>query len=96
MPKNLVEAVLKVLDRAVAAPHLVRFDHYTSDIEAADLAATKVARAARGTSATTGAAAGLAGALSMGAGILATIGIALRTISDTGRAYSLDEVTMMR
>ncbi len=90
VPKSLVEAVLKGLDRAVAAPQLVRFDHDTSDLEAAHIAAKKVARTARGISATTGAAAGMAGALSMGADIPATIGIALRTIRDTGRAYGFN------
>ena len=90
MPKSLVEAMLKGLDRAVAAPQLVRFDHDTSDLVAAHRAAEKVARTARGISATTGAAAGMAGALSMGADIPATIGIALRTIRDTGRSYGFD------
>jgi hypothetical protein len=90
LPNSLVEAVLKGLDSAVSAPQLVRFNHDTSDLEAAHLAAKKVARTARGISATTGAAAGMAGALSMGADIPATIGIALRTIRDTGRAYGFD------
>ncbi|HCJ82074.1 MAG TPA: hypothetical protein DHV50_11300, partial [Erythrobacter sp.] len=47
----------------------------------------KVSRTARSVSATTGAAAGLGGALSMSADIPATIAIALRAIRDTGRAY---------
>ena len=90
MPKGIVEAVLKGLDRAVGAPQLVRFSHDPSDIEAANAAAVNVARTARGISATTGAAAGFGGAISMGADIPATIGIALRTIRDTGRAYGFD------
>ncbi|WBY17064.1 EcsC family protein [Erythrobacteraceae bacterium WH01K] len=90
VPKGCVEAVLKGLDSAIAAPQLVRFDHDTTDIAAAHRAANKVARAARSISATTGAAAGLGGALSMSADIPATIGIALRTIRDTGRAYGFE------
>ncbi|WP_100259201.1 EcsC family protein [Qipengyuania seohaensis] len=90
VPKSLIEAVLKGLDSAIAAPQLVRFDHDTTDIAAAHRAANKVARAARVISATTGAAAGLGGALSMSADIPATIGIALRTIRDTGRAYGFE------
>ena len=90
MPKGIVEAVLKGLDRAVGAPQLVRFSHDPSDLDAAHDAAVNVARTARGISATTGAAAGFGGALSMGADIPATIGIALRTIRDTGRAYGFD------
>ena len=90
VPKSLVEAVLKGLDRAVGAPQLVRFDHDTKDLEAAHRAAEKVARTARSISATTGAAAGLGGALSMSADIPATIAIALRTIRDTGRAFGFE------
>lgn len=87
VPKGLVETVLKGLDRAAGAPRLVQFDHDTADLEASRQAARKVSRAARSVSATTGAAAGLGGALSMSADIPATIAIALRAIRDTGRAY---------
>lgn len=90
VPKGLVEAVLKGLDRAVGAPQLVRFTHDVSDIDAAHRAAEKVARAARSVSAATGAAAGLGGAISMSADIPATIAVALRTIRDTGRAYGFE------
>ncbi|UVI38426.1 EcsC family protein [Qipengyuania spongiae] len=90
MPKSLVEMVLKGLDRAVGAPQLIRFDHDPEDLQAAHRAAEKVARAARGISASTGAAAGLGGAISMSADIPATIAIALRTIRDTGRAYGFE------
>ena len=90
IPKRAVEAVLKGLDRAVGMPQLVRFTHDPNDLEAAREAAKKVARTARSVSASTGAAAGLGGALSMSADIPATIGIALRTIRDTGRAYGYE------
>ena len=90
IPKRAVEAVLKGLDRAVGMPQLVRFTHDPNDLQAARDAAKKVARTARSVSASTGAAAGLGGALSMSADIPATIGIALRTIRDTGRAYGYD------
>ena len=87
VPKSAVEAVLKGLDRAVGTPQLVKFDHDFSDLEACRRAARKVSRTARTISASTGAAAGLGGAISMSLDIPATIGIALRTIRDTGRAY---------
>ncbi|MCV0384406.1 MAG: EcsC family protein [Erythrobacter sp.] len=90
VPRSIVEMVLKGLDRAVGAPQLIRFDHDPSDLQAAHRAAEKVARTARGISASTGAAAGLGGAISMGADIPATIAIALRTIRDTGRAYGFE------
>ena len=92
VPKRMVEAVLMGLDRAVDAPQLVRFDHDPKDTQQAQHAARKVARAAQSVSATTGAAAGLGGALSMSADIPATIAIALRTIRDTGRAYGFEGV----
>ena len=90
VPKRFVEAVLNGLDRAVDAPQLVRFDHDISDLKSAQRAAQKVARTARTISATTGAAAGIGGALSMSADIPATIAIALRNIRDSGRAYGFD------
>ena len=90
IPKRAVEAVLKGLDRAVGMPQLVRFTHDPNDLQAAHQAAKSVARTARSVSASTGAAAGLGGALSMSADTPATIGIALRTIRDTGRAYGYD------
>lgn len=90
VPNAAVEAVLKGLDTAVGMPQLVRFDHDVNDLEAANRAAKKVTRAARSISASTGAAAGLGGAISMGLDIPATIAIALRTIRDTGRAYGFD------
>ncbi len=90
VPDRLVESVLKGLDRAVSVPPMVEFAHDTDDLAAANRAAKKVARIARGISASTGAAAGLGGALSMSADIPATIAIALRTIRDTGRAYGFD------
>lgn len=90
VPKSMVEAILNGLDRAIGAPQLIRFNHDIADINAAQMAAKKVARIARSISATTGAAAGLGGAISMGADIPATIGIALRTIRDTGRAFGYE------
>ena len=90
VPKRLVETVLKGLDQAVGAPQLVRFDHDPADLDAAYHAAKAVARTARSVSATTGAAAGLGGAISMSADIPATIAIALRSIRDTGRAYGFE------
>ena len=90
IPKSVVEAVLKGLDRAVGAPQLVNFDHDPNDLAAAHRAAERVARTARAVSASTGAAAGIGGVLSMGADIPATIAIALRTIRDTGRAFGFD------
>lgn len=87
VPKSLVEAVLTGLDRAVGAKQLVNFNHDTNDLQAAHDAASGLVRTARAISASTGAAAGLGGAISMGADIPATMAIALRTIRDTGRAY---------
>lgn len=90
VPDALVESVLKGLDQAVGAPALVRFKHDATNLDSAQDAAKSVVRTARVISATTGAAAGFGGALSMGLDIPATIGIALRTIRDTGRAYGFD------
>ena len=90
VPKSLVEQVLKGLDSAVGMAQLVRFDHDPDNLQAAHRAAEKVSRAAQGISASTGAAAGLGGAISMSADIPATIGIALRVIRDTGRAYGFE------
>ena len=90
VPKSVIEKVLTGLDKAVAVPALVTFGHDRSDLEACHAAALRVSRAARSVSATTGAAAGFGGAISMGADIPATIAIALRVIRDTGRAYGFD------
>ncbi|MDG6078709.1 EcsC family protein [Erythrobacter litoralis] len=87
VPKSLVETVLNALDRTVSAPQLVNFSHDVEDLQACQDAAERVVRSARGISASTGAAAGLGGALSMSLDIPATIAIALRVIRDTGRAY---------
>ncbi|MXO64783.1 EcsC family protein [Altericroceibacterium endophyticum] len=90
VPKGLVEVVLKGLDRAVGAPQLVKFTHDVSNLEEAHHAARAVSRTASKVSATTGAAAGIGGALSMSADIPATIAIALRSIRDIGRAYGYE------
>lgn len=87
VPKRLVEQVLKGLDSAVAMPALVKFSHDPADIVAARKAAKRVARTASGISAASGAAAGFGGMVTAGIDIPATIGIALRVIRDTGRAY---------
>lgn len=92
VPTALVESVLKGIDTAAGSPLLMKFDHEESDLEQCNRAARKVARTARAISATTGAAAGLGGAISMSLDIPATIGIALRTIRDTGRAYGYEGV----
>ena len=90
VPKSLVESVLKGIDEATSYPKAAEFDHDPTDMEASQKAAKGVARTARGISASTGAAAGFGGALSMSLDIPATIAIALRTIRDTGRAYGFD------
>ena len=87
VPTSLVESILTGIDRAVSAPQLVEFSHDVSDLRACQEAAERTVRTARGISASTGAAAGLGGALSMGLDIPATIAVALRLIRDTGRAY---------
>lgn len=87
VPKAMVEAVLKGLDRAVAMPPLVTFDHDPADLEAAHAAAKSVSRTASGISGASGAAAGLGGVVTAGLDIPATIAIALRVIRDTGKAY---------
>ncbi len=87
VPNNLVEAVLKGLDTAVAAPKLVNFTHDTGDLQAAYDAAKSVSRAASGISGASGAAAGFGGVMTAGLDIPATIAIALRVIRDTGKAY---------
>ncbi|MWV27684.1 EcsC family protein [Aurantiacibacter rhizosphaerae] len=87
VPKSLVEAVLKGLDTAVAAPRLVNFTHDPADIQAARTAAKSVSRAASGISGASGAAAGFGGVVTAGLDIPATIAIALRVIRDTGKAY---------
>ncbi|MGB3711613.1 MAG: EcsC family protein [Erythrobacter sp.] len=90
LPKSMVESVLKGLDKAMTMPELVTFDHDTSDIASAQRAAENVERYARTINASSGAAAGLGGALTASADIPATIAIALRAIRDTGRAYGFD------
>ncbi|APE29231.1 EcsC family protein [Aurantiacibacter gangjinensis] len=90
LPRAAVEAVLKGIDSAVGAPQLVNFDHDPADLVAARRAATRVSRAARAISGSSGAAAGLGGIVTAGLDIPATIAIALRTIRDTGRAYGYE------
>ncbi len=90
VPSGMVKTVLKGIDKAVGMPALTEFDHDPLDLEAAHRAAKRVSRTAQGVNASTGAAAGLGGALTMGADIPATLAIALRSIRDTGRAFGFD------
>ena len=90
IPKKLVERAIKAIDETTARPALTEFDHDTSDLTASRKAAARVERAARAINGSTGAAAGLGGAWTMGADIPATIGIAMRNIRDTGRAYGFE------
>lgn len=90
LPKRMVEGVLKGIDRAASVGELVSMDHDPADISASRKAAENVERYARTINASSGAAAGLGGALTAGADIPATIAIALRNIRDTGRAYGFE------
>ena len=90
IPSKLVESAIKQIDKAAARPAMVDFSHDTADIDAARKAANRIERTARTINASTGAAAGLGGAWTMGADIPATIGIAMRNIRDTGRAYGIE------
>ncbi len=90
VPNSLVQAVVKAIDAAAGAPSLTRMRHDTADIDAAHEAALKVERLAKTVNGATGAAAGFGGAISAGLDIPATIGVALRNIRDTGRAYGYD------
>ena len=78
VPNSVVHAVVKGIDAAAGAAPLAAMRHDPADIDAA--------REAAGNGAT-GAAAGFGGAVSAGLDIPASIGIALRNIRDTGRAY---------
>lgn len=90
VPNALVEAVVKGIDAAAGAPLLTRLRHDPADIDASRVAALRVERLAKTLNGATGAAAGLGGAITMGLDIPASIGIALRNIRDTGRAYGYD------
>lgn len=87
VPNALVERAVKAIDAAAGAPSFMRFRHDTADLEASRLAARRVERLAKNVNGATGAAAGFGGAVSAGLDVPATIGIALRNIRDTGRAY---------
>ncbi len=90
VPNAVVEAVVKGIDAAAGAPSLSRMKHDPADLDAAREAALKVERLAKTVNGATGAAAGFGGAISAGIDIPASIGIALRNIRDTGRAYGYD------
>ncbi|MFB0613184.1 EcsC family protein [Aurantiacibacter poecillastricola] len=87
VPQSLVESVLKGLDTVVAKPPLVTFDHDPANLAESHEAAKSVSRAASGISGASGAAAGFGGVVTASLDIPATIGIALRVIRDTGKAY---------
>ena len=90
VPSRLVEAAVKQLDKATDREPLVEFAHDTSDLETSHRAAGRVERLARTINGSTGAASGLGGLWTMGADIPATLGIAMRNVRDTGRAYGYD------
>lgn len=90
VPKKLVEQAIKAIDKAMSGPSLADLSHDTSDIEQARKAAGRIERRARAINGSTGAAAGLGGAWTMGADVPATLGIAMRNIRDTGRAYGFE------
>lgn len=90
VPNSVVEAVVKGIDAAAGAPSLAKMRHDPADIDAAREAALRVERFAKTVNGATGAAAGFGGAISAGLDVPASIGIALRSIRDTGRAYGFD------
>ena len=90
VPSSIMKGLLKGIDRAVNAPALIAFDHDRSDIEACRKAAKRVERIAQAISASTGAASGLGGVLTMGLDIPATMAVAIRNIRDTGKAYGFE------
>jgi hypothetical protein len=87
VPNAVVQAVVKGIDAAAGAAPLAAMTHDPADIDAAREAALKVERLSKTINGATGAAAGFGGAISAGLDIPASIGIALRNIRDTGRAY---------
>jgi hypothetical protein len=90
VPNRVVESLVKALDTAAGAPALANLRHDPSDLDAARLAAGKIERAAKTINGATGAAAGFGGAISATLDLPASIGIALRSIRDIGRAYGFD------
>lgn len=92
VPNKAMEAVVKGIDAAAGAPALTPMRHDKDDIAACREAAFKVERLSKTINGATGAAAGFGGAISAGLDIPASIGIALRNIRDTGRAYGYDGV----
>ncbi|ANY20348.1 EcsC protein family protein [Tsuneonella dongtanensis] len=90
VPNSVVESVVKGIDAAAGAPSLAAMRHDPADLDAAREAARKIERLAKNVNGATGAAAGFGGAISAGLDIPASLGIALRSIRDTGRAYGFD------
>ena len=78
VPSSIMEGLLKGIDRAVNAPTLIALDHDRSDMKACRKAAERVERIAKAVSASTGAASGLGGVLTMGFDIPATMAVAAR------------------
>ncbi|MGN3973522.1 EcsC family protein [Tsuneonella sp. SYSU-LHT278] len=87
VPNAVVEAVVKGIDTAASAAPLAPMKHDPADLDAAREAALKTERLYKTINGATGAAAGFGGAVSAGLDIPASIGLALRNIRDTGRAY---------
>ena len=90
VPSSILEGLLEGIDRAVGAPTLITFDHDRTDMEACRKAAKRVERIAKAVSASTGAASGLGGVLTMSFDIPATMAVAIRNILDTSRAYGFE------
>ena len=87
VPSSLVRMVLKRLDDASGAAQLYNFEHNRSNLAACRKAAGKVEKVAMSINASTGAASGFGGLFTMGLDVPATVGLAMRNIRDTGRAY---------
>jgi hypothetical protein len=90
VPNKAMEALVKTIDGAAGAPALTRMRHDKTDLDACRAAADRIERSAKAINGATGAAAGFGGAISAGLDIPASLGIALRNIRDTGRAYGYD------
>ncbi|WP_187334941.1 EcsC family protein [Novosphingopyxis iocasae] len=87
VPSSLVRMVLKRLDDASGAAQLYNFEHNRSNLAACRKAAGNVEKVAMSINASTGAASGFGGLFTMGLDVPATVGLAMRNIRDTGRAY---------
>lgn len=90
VPNSVVQSVVKGIDTAASKAPLAPMRHDPADLDQALAAARKIERFAKTVNGATGAASGFGGAISAGLDIPASIGIALRNIRDTGRAYGYD------